>query len=256
MSTPANMKFCLVSSSARNKHAQSGLTLVELLVALVMSLFLVGGILAMHLSGRSTFLNTAQLSRIQENVRFASDYMIRDVRNAGFRDETSLRIGHELQIRQQYAEVPDDGSTLSVRYAGRGHCAEAFDEFRLVENQYSMDAAGNLVCEGRSVAQSDPGDELISDAAFSDPVILVGGLTGISFQKICPDGTTTCDCDLETNFDNACIGVRVAMQYEGMQSQDGSGSFDDRSIELTAAFRNIVLDRMNEYVFAEEAVEE
>lgn len=232
---------------------QSGLTLVELMVALVISSFLVGGILVMHLSGRSTFIETGQLSRIQENVRFASDYMIRDIRNAGFRDESSLKVGHEKQIQEDYADVLDDGATLRVRYAGRGNCTQRFDSFRLVENEYSWDDnTGDLVCRGRSVDGVDGGNVLITDMGFSDPVGLVGGLTGIAFQKICPDGSTTCACDLINNFDNACIGVRVAMQFEGMRTQDGSGNFDNRSIELTAAFRNIVLERMNQHAFAEE----
>lgn len=230
---------------------QSGLTLVELMVALVMCIFLVGGILVMHLSSRASFLDTGQISRIQENVRFASDYLIRDIRNAGFRDETTLSVGHEIQIREEYAAVEDDGATLRVRYAGRGHCTQAFEEFRLVENQYFLDAdTGDLLCQGKSVEQGV--DAQIADEDFEDPVALVGGLTGLAFQKICPDGTTDCDCDLIDNFDNACIGVQVAMQFEGMRAQDGSGDFEDRSIELTAAFRNIVLDRMNEHVFAEE----
>lgn len=230
---------------------QSGLTLVELMVALVMSLFLVGGILVMHLSSRATFLDTEQLSRIQENVRFASDYLIRDIRTAGFHDETTLSVGQELQIRQEYAEVENGGATLRIRYAGRGNCTQAFDEFRLIENEFALDAdTGDLVCRGKSVEQGDP--TLISTVAFGDPVALVGGLTGLAFQKVCPDDSTTCDCDLVTNFDNACIGVQVAMQFEGLRAQDGTGNFDDRSIELTAAFRNIVLERMNEFNFAEE----
>ncbi len=232
---------------------QAGMTLVELMVAMVMSLFLVGGILMMHLSGRSTFIETGQLSRIQENVRFSSDYMIRDIRNAGFRDETFLRSGHEQQIRENYAEVLNNGSTLRVRYAGRGHCTQGFDEFRLVENEYSLDAAkGDLVCRGRTVARDDPGSTQVADQAFSDPVGLVGGLTGLAFQKICPDGSTTCGCDAVNDIENACIGVRVALQFQGMRSTDEAASFDNRSIELTAAFRNIVLQQLNRHAYGGE----
>ena len=227
---------------------EAGFTLVELMIELVMSAFLVAGIMVVHLSGRSTFIDATQMSRIQENVRFASDYMIRDIRNAGFRDETFLRTGHELQIRQNYADVLNSGNTLRIRYAGRGHCTEAFDEFRLVENEYGFDAqTGTLTCRGRTVPRDDPGEVQITDQDFSDPVALFGGLTGIAFQKICPDGTTTCDCDLVDNFDNACIGVHVGLQFQGMRELDGTGIFEDRSIELSAAFRNIVLDRMNAY---------
>jgi hypothetical protein len=41
------------------------------------------------------------------------------------------------------------------------------------------------------------------------------------------------------------------MQFEGMRALDLSGNFDNRSIELTAAFRNVVLDRVNAHAFAE-----
>lgn len=233
----------------RGLKRQRGLTLIELMVAALLAIFLVGGILLLHLSGRSTFLDSERLSRIQENVRFASDYMIRDIRNAGFRDEAVLKAGHEVQIREQYAEVID-GDTLRIRYGGRGHCTEAFDEFRLVENEYSLDAnTGELVCRGRTVPRDNDGEDQITDEAFSGAVGLVGGLSGLAFQLVCPDGGTVCGCDIATDLDNACIGVRVAMQFEGMRALDSGGGFDDRSIELTAAFRNVVLDRVNAHAF-------
>ncbi|HKJ17360.1 MAG TPA: prepilin-type N-terminal cleavage/methylation domain-containing protein [Xanthomonadales bacterium] len=225
---------------------QNGMTLVELMIAVLLGVILVGGILLIHLSGRATFIDTERLSRIQENVRFASDYVIRDIRNAGFRDEAFLRAGHEQQIREAYAAVLNDGANIRVRYAGRGHCTEAFDEFRLVENEYGLDTqTGELTCRGRTVARDAGGDVLITDQDFSDPVGLVDGLTSIAFQLICPGGGTSCSCDLVSDLDNACTGVLVAMQFEGMRAMDASGDFEDRSVELTAAFRNVILDRIN-----------
>lgn len=225
---------------------QGGLTLIELMVAVLLGVILVGGVLLIHLSGRATFIDTERLSRIQENVRFASDYVIRDIRNAGFRDETFLRAGHEQQIRAAYATILNDGASIRVRYAGRGHCTQAFDEFRLVENEYSLDTqTGELTCRGRTVARDAEGDVLITDQTFSDPVGLVDGLTDLAFQFICPGGGTSCGCDLVSDLDNACTGVRVAMQFEGMRAMDSSADFEDRSVELTAAFRNVILDRVN-----------
>ena len=229
---------------------------MELMVALVMSLFLLGGILALHLSGRASFLDNSQVSRIQENVRFASDYMIRDIRTAGFHDETTLRVGHEQQIRENFAEiftVDGNSSSLRVRYAGRGHCAETFDEFRLVENEFSMDDRGNLTCRGRAVAQDAPGETLITDQDWVGPVALVGGLSDISFEMVCPDGSSSCSCDMVTNFDNACIGVRVTIGFEALRDYEGDADvpFDQRSIELTAAFRNVILAQKNQLAFGE-----
>lgn len=228
---------------------QSGFTLMELMVALLLTVFLIGGSLAVFLSGKLTFLDSGQLSRIQENVRFASDYMIRDVRNAGFRDETFLRYGHEAQIIDGYARIIDDEDSttdmpaLRVRYAGRGNCTEAFDEFRLVENEYTVDANGQLTCRGRSVSRDVAGSVQIADQDWEDPIGLVTGVTGITFQPICPADDSTCTCD---EIASTCIGVDVALQFQGMRAQDTDRDFEPRSIELTAAFRNIILDRFNE----------
>ena len=250
----------------RGMRIESGFTLVELMVALVLSLLLAAAAMVMHISGRASFLDVEKMSRMQENVRFASDYLIRDVRNAGYRDETFLRSGHFEQIKEGYASIgildgsgnfqdEDDGDILRIRYAGRGHCTEAFDEFRLVENEYSLNffgtgttANGELTCRGRTVPRDAPGDTLITDQAFSTPVGLVTGITGIAFQRICPNGGIGCVCDQVNDFDNSCIGVRIALQFEGLRELD-TAEFADRSVELTAAFRNIILDRVNAAAF-------
>lgn len=230
----------------RGPRSQQGMTAVELLIAAVVAIFMVGSVLLMHLSGRSSFLDIDRLSRIQENVRFASDYMIRDIRNAGFRDEAVLRAGHEQQIRLEYASINNTGDALRIRYAGRGHCTEAFDEFRLVENEYSVNTnTGELVCRGRTIPRDDAGSVQITDQDFSTPVGLVGGLTGVAFQLICPDGSSVCACDIANDLDNACIGVQVALQFQGLREIEGSQAFADRSIELTALFRNVILNRVN-----------
>ncbi len=235
---------------------QAGLTLVELMVALVMSLFLIGGILVMHLSGRASFLDNSQISRIQENIRFASDYMIRDIRTAGFHDETVLRVGHENQIRDSFAEIiEDDGEPriLRVRYAGRGHCSETFQEFRLVENEYTIDDDGNLTCSGRAVPQDEAGDTLITAQDWVGPIALVGGLSNLNFEMVCPDGSSSCTCDLNTNFENACIGVRISMEFDGLRDYESANAdpFDKRTVELTAAFRNVILAQKNAIAFGD-----
>jgi len=65
------------------KH-QLGLSLVEVLVALVISLFLLTGIVQVYLSHRVSYTFSEAISRIQENGRFALDTMTQDLRMAGF----------------------------------------------------------------------------------------------------------------------------------------------------------------------------
>ena len=59
---------------------QMGISLVEVLVALVISLFLLGGIVQVYLGNKTTFKFTNALSEIQENGRFALDTMSQDLR--------------------------------------------------------------------------------------------------------------------------------------------------------------------------------
>ncbi|MFO7903298.1 MAG: prepilin-type N-terminal cleavage/methylation domain-containing protein [Pirellulaceae bacterium] len=224
-----------------------GFTLVELLVALALSAFLLGAIVLTYTSGNATSLDSAQLSRMQENVRFASDYLIRDIRNAGFRDETVLKFGHEQQVRDGYITIGNDGPgnspSLSVRYAGRGHCTQTFEDLRILENQYFVDAGSRqLQCRGRFLADAEDAGTLLSNQAYSAPVGLISGVTGIAFQLVCPDGTTTCVCDLVDSPADSCIGVRIALRLQGLR--DGAGGFDDRVVELSAAFRNVIIDRV------------
>lgn len=61
-----------------------GFSLVELMVAMTLSLVLLGGVLAIFASSRKTYETNDRLSRIQETGRFALDSIVRDVRAAGY----------------------------------------------------------------------------------------------------------------------------------------------------------------------------
>lgn len=62
---------------------QAGVSLVEVLVALVISLFLLAGIVQVYLGNKTTFAFTNALAEIQENGRYALDIMSQDIRMAG-----------------------------------------------------------------------------------------------------------------------------------------------------------------------------
>jgi type IV pilus assembly protein PilW len=63
---------------------QVGLTLVELMVAMVISLVLLGGIYRIFVGSTTTYAVTDQLSRTQENGRFAMHVLRNDLLGAGF----------------------------------------------------------------------------------------------------------------------------------------------------------------------------
>jgi len=62
---------------------QLGLTLVELMVALVLGLVVIGAVTNLFLTNRQTYRTTENLARMQENLRIAYELMARDAREAG-----------------------------------------------------------------------------------------------------------------------------------------------------------------------------
>ncbi|MFC3550105.1 PilW family protein [Lysobacter cavernae] len=60
-----------------------GLSLIELMIALLLGLLVVGGAIGIFVSNRRAYNATESLSRVQENARVAFEMISRDVREAG-----------------------------------------------------------------------------------------------------------------------------------------------------------------------------
>lgn len=67
-----------------NPHTQWGMTLIEIMVALTLSLVLVGGVIQMFLTSKQTYRMNEALARVQENGRFALESISRDLRMSGY----------------------------------------------------------------------------------------------------------------------------------------------------------------------------
>ncbi len=63
-------------------HAR-GVSLIELMIAMLLGLLVVGAAIGIFLTNRQTYAATEGLGRVQENVRTAFELMARDVREAG-----------------------------------------------------------------------------------------------------------------------------------------------------------------------------
>ena len=68
----------------RKINNQTGLTVIELMIGLMLSLLLVGGVIQVYLGTKSTYSVTEGMSRLQENTRFSMDMMASDIRMAGY----------------------------------------------------------------------------------------------------------------------------------------------------------------------------
>ncbi|WP_312960348.1 PilW family protein [Stutzerimonas nitrititolerans] len=66
---------------------QRGLSLVELMVAMALSLLLMLGVIQIFLSSKQTYSTNSALSRVQENGRFAMEFLTQDIRNTGYKGQ-------------------------------------------------------------------------------------------------------------------------------------------------------------------------
>lgn len=68
----------------KSKAYQSGMTLIEIMIALLIGAFLLGGVLQIFVGSKQTNRMQEGLSRLQENGRFAMDFLAKDIRMAGY----------------------------------------------------------------------------------------------------------------------------------------------------------------------------
>jgi type IV pilus assembly protein PilW len=112
------------------QRIQKGLSLIELMVAMTIGLFLLAGVSKVFLDSKKTYSFQQSLARIQENGRMAHEFMGRDIRMAGYTgcasgdySSTTNTLNNSAAINYDFsrgvrgydvgASVPSDLSALS-----------------------------------------------------------------------------------------------------------------------------------------------
>jgi prepilin-type N-terminal cleavage/methylation domain-containing protein len=104
-----------------------GLTLIELMVGLVICAIVVGGTYRLFVSQSRTFTVQDQVVEVQQNLRSAMEIMLRDLRMAGFDDDSTavptlfqpslLPNGdNDITVRYEYNSPPDPPVLRECRY--------------------------------------------------------------------------------------------------------------------------------------------
>jgi type IV pilus assembly protein PilW len=78
------MKSVTYDTPARVHRRQGGFSLVEIMIAITLSLIVLAGVLAVMYSSKVTYAESERVGRLQESGRAAVDLMLRDLRGAGF----------------------------------------------------------------------------------------------------------------------------------------------------------------------------
>jgi type IV pilus assembly protein PilW len=154
----------MVSNSPRSRlavrRAHTGLTLIELMVALAIGMFLMIGAITVFMQGRTTFRVTESLSRLQENARFALDSLEPDIRMAQHYGLTNVGANIEGRVGTTVpGGVPTTCGNTWVHDFERGVAG--------TNNTYSW-TCGVSAAAGAAMANSDT---LVVRRVSEDPVL-------------------------------------------------------------------------------------
>lgn len=72
------------------KNSQQGISMIELMVSMLIGLFLMAGIIQLFIGTKNTYRQVDASARIQENARFAFDFLGNSIRMAGYVDRPDI----------------------------------------------------------------------------------------------------------------------------------------------------------------------
>jgi type IV pilus assembly protein PilW len=78
-----NCNYLMSLGAPVNK--QKGLTLIEIMISLLLGVFLLGGVIGIFINTKQTYRVQDALSRLQENGRYAIEFIARDIRMTDYR---------------------------------------------------------------------------------------------------------------------------------------------------------------------------
>jgi type IV pilus assembly protein PilW len=83
---------------------QRGFSLVELMIAVALGIFLTGGMIALFVNSNQTYRVQENLSRLQENGHFATNFLTQDIRMADYWGclTSSVVITNRLNLGSDY----------------------------------------------------------------------------------------------------------------------------------------------------------
>lgn len=188
---------------------QRGLTLVELMVALLIGLVIMWGVAKVFISNRQTYATQEGMARLQENGQYALNFITRHVRQAGYYPRTRFNVAESKIEQEKWAF----GNTQPITGSDGGGTQS--DSLTVAYYTTSTDCIGGAPNGGAVAAQATtPAGEAAQIAinAFS----IANGAS-----------------DRPALF---CNGVEVAEGIENLQIRYGTDSNNDGIVDTYVPF--------------------
>ena len=228
-------------------HAR-GFTLVELMIAIAIGLFLTVAIANLFVNSRRAYNTTDEVSRMQENMRFAYQLLTRTVHLAGYRSspnahsvgEFGLFTGGAIAIDGTNDDV-NGSDTFTVRYQGSG-----LPDGTIVDCTGAEIRADQIVTNVFSIRPGESGRL----ALFCDRSVVGAG--GVTRMEVVPDvqamhvlygEDTTSPTDAAAdrfvpragvgNMDNV-VAIRIALLFQ-TATAGSRNDIDTRTYQLNGA---------------------
>jgi len=168
------------------RQSQSGLSLIELMIAITLGFFVTAAMITLFVNSKQNYRLNENMSRLQENARFAMSFLARDVRMADYRacvttdrlataiagtNNTGLNNSDTVTVTWQTnacdAGITSDTTIYSIRSGSSGEPAL----FRSVNGVSSelVEGIENLqILYGEDIDNDDAPDYFVDSASITD----------------------------------------------------------------------------------------
>jgi len=164
---------------------QIGMTLIELLIAMVLGLIIVASVIALFISMLSSTTTNLNEIRLNQELRAAMSLMTRDIRRAGYNGNAASTAGASNPFSTDASSAGAASTALNVG-VGNDDVIFAYDAdsdgvLGTDDEVFSYQLASNSVqfCQENTVAKITAGCTTASWQPITDPTVV--SITGLTF---------------------------------------------------------------------------
>ncbi len=194
------MRFC--------KH-QSGLTLIEMMIAMIIGLFITGAVIAVFISNVKSSTETVKMIRLNQELRVVMGFISDELKRAGY----SADPDNEEFINQLSVPAAPNNDCVIYSYDldanGVRNAAEENFGFRLENRQIQW--GRNVTCAGASGWESLTflENSSITDFAITPPLVpITNGSVTVQQYEVTITGETTLNPGTATRTISEIIRIR------------------------------------------------